>query len=514
MAAEAEGPLPPPSAARLPLVLVTAAFGLVLAVWALLTPMYQAPDELPHVDSSVRLALGGEWVPPGDALFSAAVLATSEEQATTSASDRSTFGEFLAAHPGEAAKVDQMTQHPPTYYLLAAAALDAIGFEDLRWDLSVLALRLLDAVLLLPLPWLVHATVLRVTRSRRSALVAAVALLAVPQLAHIGASVNNDGLTVLLASVLTWATVRVLTGAHRLRDVLLVGALLGVLLLSKGTGLPAVPFVAVALGVAGRGVLPASRRLLHVAVALSLALLVGGWWWLRNLVLYGDVQPSGLAPVRPTIEWPAGTGPDVGLYVDTAWNGITTSFWGQFGLLEHALSPVVTDVLSVLALVLVAGWAFRAPRGATVPLAVLPVVTVVLLVANTWRVYDRTGQVYGVQGRYLFVAIVALLVLAAVAARRAAPTPSARLGVGRVVVVGSVLLAGYGLLVAHRGFSETPPTWVGPVGLAELARLTPLGPVPLAVLAALAAVTATAMVGVVLRSAGGPRALPEDRRGG
>jgi hypothetical protein len=49
---------------------------LVVAVagcWAVLTPAFRAPDEPQHVNSVLRLAFGGGWPAPGEALMSPAM---------------------------------------------------------------------------------------------------------------------------------------------------------------------------------------------------------------------------------------------------------------------------------------------------------------------------------------------------------------------------------------------------------------------------------------------------------
>ena len=197
---------------RVVVAVVTAAFALLLTLWAVLTPMFEAPDEFTHWDAAVRLALDEGWPPPGEAQN----LAASELARVTNydipPADRSSYGTLLEAAPGDHDFVNQMTQHPPTYYALAGAVLDAVDFTHHRWDLGVLALRLLSVALVAPLPLLTWATVRRLTRSPRTAIVAATTLLAVPQLAQIGSSVTSDAPIILLGAVTVWLTTRTITG--------------------------------------------------------------------------------------------------------------------------------------------------------------------------------------------------------------------------------------------------------------------------------------------------------------
>ena len=113
---------------------LTAVFGLWLVLWALVVPAFQAPDEPAHFDAAVQVATGSGWPAPGTLHVSNAVLAAQQEQAAGDASTWSTMSELLAAHPGDSATVNQMTQHPPTAYAADALVLRALHYGSLRWD--------------------------------------------------------------------------------------------------------------------------------------------------------------------------------------------------------------------------------------------------------------------------------------------------------------------------------------------------------------------------------------------
>lgn len=406
---------------------VVTLFAVLLGLWAVLVPPFQAPDEKAHFDSALHLAVGDPWVDPGDQRMTGIVQAAAGQAAagTTAvpAADRSTVAALRAEHPGaDPAAVDQMTQHPPTAYAVQAAVLRVVGFEQLRWDHALLLLRLVDALLLLPLPVLAWAAVRRLTGSPRTALVGAASLLAVPELASIGASVTNDALTITLGGVVTVLLVRVLTADRRRRTLLALGTALGLLVVTKGTGLPAVPVVALGLLVAP-GVVPRGRRLLETVAVLALATAIGGWWWIRNVVRYGTVQPDGYAAIRPPQAFPAGQGPSAATFLDVSWGTVTRTFWGSFGSNAHAALPVwLTVGLTVVAVALVVGWAFRRSpvRRAVVVLAVFPVLLLAAQTVTSLRAYLDTAQVVGTQGRYLFPGLVALVAVSAVAWRRLA----------------------------------------------------------------------------------------------
>jgi hypothetical protein len=453
-------------------VALTLAFVAVCASWAVLTPVFTVPDEAAHFNSALRLTEGFSWPAPGEARMAPEVLAARDEGGVA-ADDRSTLGEL--AEENEASGVDQMTQHPPLYYGLAAGVLSVMDTDDTRADLTLLVLRLAGLVFAVPLPVLAWNATRRITGSPRAGVVGAACLLAVPQLAQVLGGVSNDGLTIALCSVVTWLAVRWMTGDTRRRVLVGLGTALGLALLTKGTALPFVVFVALVLTIWPRE-LPILRRAVTAIATLALAFVVGGWWWLGNLVRFGDLQPSGLAGTRPTKPWPPGTGPDPVQYLDLFWSRMSVRFWGDFGLLDYPLPEILTDTLSVLAVAVIVGYAYtrHSQRLQTVVLSLLPVVVVVMLLANTWRHFVRTQLTAGMQGRYLFVAIVALIAVSAVAWMRCVPARHHRRA-GVVIVLGSAFLAVLGPFRQYIGAYENSLYRVTGDGIGAMLTAAPAG---------------------------------------
>ncbi|WP_374311241.1 DUF2142 domain-containing protein [Microbacterium sp.] len=487
-AARAHPPVSRPE--RRVLAAITASVLGVMVLWAFLVPIYGAPDEHAHMNSAVRLTQEIAWPAPGDARMYGMVAAARDE-ASKPAGDRSTFAELAERVDGPGG-VDQMTQHPPLYYAFGALVLQSIGFMDLRADVALIALRLAGLVFAIPLTLLLWDSVRRLTRSPKAAVLAAASILAVPQLAHIFAAVSNDGLTVLLCSVVVWLAIRVMTGDHRRRTLVAIGVALGLALLVKGTALPFIPFVAAVLLIWPRRT-PVGRRLVRAGIALLTAFAVGGWWWLRNILRFGDLQPSGLVHVRETVPWEPGTQPNAIEFLDRLWSRASVSFWGNFGWLEFPLPQLLTDVLTVGALLVVALYGFR--RGATrlqaIVLTALPALLLVMLFANTWRHYLRTQQATGMQGRYFFVAIVVLVAVSAIAWQRfIAAEHRVRVGLALLGVFAG--LAVYGLFRAYIGLYEGSTYRVTVGGILHWVGAVPGGAASIiaaAVIAAAAGVT-------------------------
>ncbi|OEI68694.1 DUF2142 domain-containing protein [Curtobacterium sp. ER1/6] len=471
-----DGP-PVSRAERTAVIALTAAFALLLTLWAFVTPMFAAPDEAAHFDAAEQIAIGNGWPDPGEMDLLAVTYAEQQQTMTVSAADRQTVAELVAQNPGSHDYPNQMSQHPPTYYAVAALVLKVAGFFHHRWDVGVMVLRLFDVLLVLPMPFLVWSTVRRVTRSPRTAVVGAVALFAVPQLAQIGSAVTNDAPVIVLGGVITWLVARTMTGDHRWRTVVWLALAVAAVCSVKGTGLPTVPFVAVALIVAGHGVLSVRARLVRTAVAGAIVALLGSWWWIRNLVLFQTVQPKGAGDLREVKPWGDQTSADFGVFINTVWDRLSTSFWGQFGALQYSMTPILTDTLTVLSLVVVIGWAFRRSphRGVAIVMAVLPALTLVIQVQDNFRSYDDTQVIAGVQGRYLFTSLVALVTVAAIAWRNLLSAPADRARFGTVFRWAFAVVGLYGLSVAYRGFYEDSHLQATFHGLGLLANLTPIG---------------------------------------
>jgi hypothetical protein len=490
--------------------------GLLLS-FALLTPAFGAPDEPAHVDAAFRLALGLGWPHGGEMHYLAAVRQIVEHPVP--AVDRPTVDALLAAVPGDSPAIDPMSQNPPTYWLVAAGILRLIRFGAHDWATSVLVLRLFDVALVTALPVLVWATVRRVTRSPRTALVAPLLLFAVPQLAQVAAGVTSWAPMILLGAVLVWLSVRVLTGDRSWWTTAGLAVAVTGLAAISALGLLAVPFV-VLVFVLARDQRTASdqhtatdqhdqrpwrRSALHAGVVVVAAAAVSGWWWVRTLLVSGTLLPDALRGVTTVQPYPSG-GANPGAFAGRQWDGLTASFFGDFGANQWPLPPMVVDALAIVGLVAL-GWSY-ARRGAgrrvmTIAL-VWPALVVVATLAYNWRNYLGTHQGNGLQGRFLFVAVVALVLSQAVAWRALVVRPELRRRLARIAAVGTFAIALYGIGIAYRGAWENVQFRVTPGGLSAMAGGSLAGPLPIALAGALFLVAGVASVALVWRATAVP----------
>ncbi len=490
--------------------------GLLLS-FALLTPAFGAPDEPAHVDAAFRLALGLGWPHGGEMHYLAAVRQIVEHPVP--AVDRPTVDALLAAVPGDSPAIDPMSQNPPTYWLVAAGILRLIRFGAHDWATSVLVLRLFDVALVTALPVLVWATVRRVTRSQRTALVAPLLLFAVPQLAQVAAGVTSWAPMILLGAVLVWLSVRVLTGDRSWWTTAGLAVAVTGLAAISALGLLAVPFVVLVFVLARdqhaasdqhaatdqHDQRPWRRPALHAGVVVVAAAAVSGWWWVRTLLVSGTLLPDALRGVTTVQPYPSG-GANPGAFAGRQWDGLTASFFGDFGANQWPLPPMVVDALAIVGLVAL-GWSY-ARRGAgrrvmTIAL-VWPALVVVATLAYNWRNYLGTHQGNGLQGRFLFVAVVALVLSQAVAWRALVVRPELRRRLARIAAVGSFAIALYGIGIAYRGAWENVQFRVTPGGLSAMAGGSLAGPVPIAVAGTLFLVAGVASVALVWRATAVP----------
>lgn len=455
----------------------------LLAFWAAMTPAYRAPDEPQHVSAVLGLERGEGWPPPAAAEIDPGVLRSAVLSGFLTTPDQTTSrGNTLpgvhvttgrAAPPlysavdptppgqrppyaaldgrGPTGYTNQMTQHPPGYYGVQAAVGLALGADDWRFDRQLALMRLVSVAMVGWLPLFAFLTVRRLTGSAALGSAAAYLPIAVPQLAHVGSTVTNDALLVLLGAGLVTALTYLLTGSGRRRTLAAVAVTLGLGLLTKGLVLPLIPVVAVLLVVGlrrlGRGW---GATAVGALAVLGGAFAIGGWWWLLNLIRYGTLQPNGFGVLRSRVGPPVG----IGDYAARFATEINTSFWGNFGWLELPLpGPVTTGLTLLTAVLALAAVADRVARVPLLGLWLLPLASLGALFVTLYSAHLRDGRFNGTQGRYLFGTILVFVAAAAVGLgvlARSTRLPERWLV--PLVAAGSVAVAGYGATVAWRGF--------------------------------------------------------------
>lgn len=477
----------------------------LLAVWyAFALPLLHAPDEHSHVDRVLSPGEPADLDPLEDDELSERTVAILprvqlaaidwrvapyqpwEGLAEDDALPRDARPSYADLGPDEDSGIpNQIASHPPLYYLYEAAGLGAVraldgvlgGEGSGSWDRTLVVLRLLSALLVLPLPWLTYWTGVRLSGRTRTGLVAATVPVAIPQVSHIAGSVNNDVMLLLTSAVATMGVVWIATGDRSLRTAAFTGAGAGLALLTKIFALAAPLWIAVAYGVGWMRSRAPDREMrpfrtgdvargLGVAAAATVAL--GGWFVVRALLLYGTPAPRGSGYPGGTID------PDVGYWLGELVSRSTRSFWGFFGVEQFAIPGWIVAVLTVgvvaaVGAALVRGrWeAHTRWRVADLTVLLLPVATALaMMLFAAWNGYLASGLPVGIHGRYLFTGLLGLSVavgLGVDAMTRSRFTPA-------VVAVVAVVVQAVGAWTVVRSF------WAGPDVLAEVRALLAWSP--------------------------------------
>ena len=378
-----------PRAERRILALILALFILVGFSYALITPAFEASDELWHYPM-VRHLADGNPLP------------------------------VQVFDPALAGPWNQEASQPPLYYYLAAALtfwIDTSDMEQVRWLnphvdngvitpdgninlaihdppanpwagtlLAIRIIRLFSVLLGAATVYLTYRIAVEVERRRPAgtsgemerrrdaggpvALLAAALNAFLPMFLFISGAVNNDNLAVPLASLALLLMIRIVTkrvnGYYPVRwmEWAAVGVVLGLAALTKEGTLGLFPLVFGTAVVsawqraAGEEERDAERLRFFASLFSSLVLValpaaaIAGWWYWRNIVLYGDwLGWNAFIAVLGQRATPASL-----LQLWGERRGFMMSFWGLFGGVNVPMAMWVYVVLNIFLILTVVGF--------------------------------------------------------------------------------------------------------------------------------------------------------------
>jgi len=434
----------------------TALFVAVLGLWTIAVPAYRAPDEHAHFDLALYLAEGHGY-PRYDGRYFGKALdldqhpwlvdptetwPTFDEADAVPRSERRDVEELGGVAPDPHAGIfkgrpdhpylyNQMPQHPPLYYYGMAAVLQAErwllpGSHPLSLDAELGLLRLANVLLVAGLPLLAWATARRLGADDGVGVVAALIPLAFPQLAHVGASVNNDNLFILLGGVLAVLLAGVARGRRGWRTDVAVGVVLALALLTKAFALMFLPWVVAAYGLAWWRSGRARPAALGGLLAGGIGCVLGFSWWVANWVNVGQPAPTTENLTRLPSQRPPDDAISPMAFAWTFSGELVARTWAWVGSRnpKFELPVAVVVVLTVLVcLAVVRAWRAGTVGRRDIALALLPVLLVVLFVARrSWGLYETNAKFAFIQGRYLFGCLVGPCAVVAVGAVRALGT--------------------------------------------------------------------------------------------
>jgi len=394
---------------------IAAAFFALAALYSVVTPLFESPDELWHVPFVTHLAQ--TWQLP-------------------------------VQDPAHPQPWQQEGSQPPLYYALAALLTAPLPADDLPalttrnphaavgqiapdgnanivlhtpaeswpWRGAVLAVhlaRLVSAVLGTASVLVVYALARLLWPANRPFALISMAFVAFnPMFIFMSASVNNDNLIILLAALLLGRLVALRCGMVKLTtaQAALLGLLGGLAALSKISGLGLLALAGLTLLAEGLRQKSWRATVGYPALAGAVALAVAGWWYARNLSLYGDwsgtqimVQMMGARPVPPTAAQLLSEVP-----------GLARSFWGLFGYFSVPMPAAVYTLLNLLLVAGAAGWLKIAAAGKRRAQFIPPGLRAAWPVLLGWLLILLAGFIQwtlrtpATQGRLLFPALAAL----------------------------------------------------------------------------------------------------------
>ncbi len=266
-----------------------------------------------------------------------------------------------------------------------------------------------------------------------------------PQFLYLSSTINNDNLLYLTATLTLLLLLRVQRNGLSRREAVLLGGVLGIALLTKVSAVFLVLPLALAVGLN-------RRAWRHLLLVIATAVLIAGWWYVHNLVLYGDATLAWLSLSIWRTEAIRGGG----LALDVGLGRLPYSyqtFWARFGQGAVPVNQLIYVFFDMLTVATVAGvliWFVRHRRA-------LPAnVILVTVFGLTWLgvlIYYASTAWSGNQGRYLLPGIAAWGALIALGLDQWTPRclklPAALGGVAVLASIAAVAVFGY-FLPAYR----------------------------------------------------------------
>ncbi len=175
-----------------------------------------------------------------------------------------------------------------------------------------------------------------------------------PMFIFVTASVNNDALAMILNGALIWLLLRTLRDGFSLTSSLALALLFALSALTKLAGLALLP-VMIGVGLAAfRKTRDRRGLLVWLYVTALFWLLFAGWWYFRNMQLYGE--PLGILTMADIAGPRDLTFNLVDLFAE--FEQFHMSFWGLFGALNLQVASIFYLLAGLLTLASIFGCVF------------------------------------------------------------------------------------------------------------------------------------------------------------
>jgi hypothetical protein len=314
-----------------------------------------------------------------------------------------------------------------------------------------------------------------------------------PQFLYLSGTINIDNLLYLLTTLTLLLLLRQLRDGPSRRGAVLLGLVLGAALLTKVNAV----FLVFPVGLT---FLMDRRSWRSVPLILAISLVIAGWWYVRNVILYGD--PTGVRVLLETWKTetirPGAIALDVGLpRLPYAYQ----TYWARFGQGAVPVAQPIYVFFDGLVVVTIAGLAIWLIRRRSAPGPALLAagregeprifgvqILVVAVFGLSWvaaLVYYASTAWSGNQGRYLLPGIAAWGALIALGLDQWTPRRlrmlSALIGAAVLAAIAAVSVFGY-FLPAYSAAPAPPPGQIAhPLrfqygDMAELIGMSPAEP--------------------------------------
>ncbi|MGB3715694.1 MAG: glycosyltransferase family 39 protein [Candidatus Promineifilaceae bacterium] len=392
-------------------VLIVILSGLMVALYSVKTPMWEAPDEIGHfsyileLSSSKRLPmqetgnLGQAHQPP---LYYAIAAILSYPAGQNNLTGALHLNPDFIWSGGD--QINIGLHHTDETFPYSGQAL---AFHLAR--LASLLMGMVTVSLVIAIGWLIFP------EQAWIGLLGAALVAFNPQFLFIQGSVNNDALLVMATTGIIWQTLRMQDRQNSLAQWLLLGLWIATAFLAKLSG-----FVVAAVAITYLSLISIKtrsyRRLLRGLLAAGLVvILLTGWWFVRNQILYGD--PLGWSVFNDIFAAVFRTTPlawvDVRQFFDVQFR----SFWGVFGWMTVAAPGWFYSFILLLIIASLAGYVLAFISGRWLNLhrrqrTALALLVGALLAQEAYMLWAITRfDASWYQGRYLFPVIAPVAIL-------------------------------------------------------------------------------------------------------
>lgn len=340
---------------------------------------------------------------------------------------------------------------PPLYYVLGVPFYlvgKALGMLDPGWAVRFLSL-LIGAFCVVFIYLAVKSAfpeekILPLTCAGFAALL--------PTHAMLSSSVSNDILTELVFILFLYAAARIMVTGPTWKLTGALGLILGIGLLTKTTCIVLFPVAALVYALVWqRKALNTKSALEHMGIAFLISLVIGGWWCVRNQMLYGDpfamsqFEKAFQFTAKPDYWFQRGWTPGPYLVLVTTWT--FCSFWGVFGHMQVWMPIWIyagAGIITILAVIrAIPGFLGLRNSNSTNRDILLVYAAVFALVLLTFVKFNMVF--FQAQGRYFYPALVPIALCWTVGISRLLPakirhlTPYVAVGIPFVAQILAVM---------------------------------------------------------------------------